>query len=66
MPRGSSRPATEGLEVVLTLAGGGIERVKTGPIITGETVRGRINIVAAVKIIYVTCSAVLSYHRNPS
>ena len=38
----------EGLEVVLTLAGGAIVRVKTGPIITGEDLQGHSNIVAAV------------------
>ena len=38
----------EGLEVVLTLAGGAIVRVKTGPIFTGETLQGHGNIVAAV------------------
>ena len=42
------QPAMEGLEVVLTLAGGAIVRVKTGRIITRETRRGHSNIVAAV------------------
>ena len=35
----------EGLEVVLTLEGGAIVRVTTGPIITGETLQGHSNIV---------------------
>ena len=60
------QPAMEGLEVVLTLAGGAIERVKTGPIFTGEILRGRSNIVAAVVPEGVTTIGEYAFATGPS